>query len=177
MQFIPGNIDGVYHLRLDRLEDERGFFARGFCAETGPLKEMDFTIHQTNISYNRHARTLRGLHYQAAPKPDPKIVRCLKGRIFDVAVDIRPDSPTYLQWDGVFLDADNRDSLIIPGGCAHGFITMEDDCELLYLMGAPYDGALGRGCRWDDAAFAIDWPVTPLHINDRDAAYPDFDAP
>ncbi len=115
------------------------------------------------------------MHYQAAPVGDPKIVRCIAGRIFDVVIDLRAGSPTYCQWTGAELSAQNRKSFIIPEGCAHGFITLDDNSEVMYLMGAPFEANLAAGVRWNDPAFAIEWPIMPSLINDRDANYPDYE--
>ncbi len=167
-------IPGVLLLTALDLRDERGSFARLFCAEELERAGVQFAVRQVNISRNRRRATLRGLHYQAEPKPEPKIIRCLKGAVWDVALDLRRDSPSFRHWIGHDLDAQNQRALYIPPGCAHGFITLEDDCELLYLMGAFYDAALQRGVRWNDPAFAIDWPLAPAVIAARDAGYPDF---
>lgn len=115
------------------------------------------------------------MHYQRTPVGDPKIVRCISGSILDVVIDLRAGSPTYCQWTGAELSAENRKSLIIPAGCAHGFVTLMDNSEVLYLMGAPFVPALAAGVRWNDPAFAINWPITPTIINERDATYPDFE--
>ncbi len=174
MIFTPQKIAGVSLLQLSKIEDERGYFARSFCEEEFSQAGHPFRIHQSNISLNKQKGTLRGMHYQADPTPDPKYVRCLKGAIFDVVVDLRPKSKTYLQWVGAELSGDNELAIIIPGGCAHGYITLTDDCLLQYMMGAPYVPGLAAGVRWDDPAFGIDWPAEPTQMNDRDANYPDF---
>ena len=116
----------------------------------------------------------RGLHYQAEPRPEAKLVRCTRGAIFDVAIDLRAGTAPYRRWVGRELTAENRRALHIPAGCAHGLLTLEDDTEVMYLMGAAYDPALARGVRWNDPAFAIDWPFAPTFVSERDAAYPDF---
>jgi len=167
-------IPGVLALATDAHGDERGSFARIFCERELAEAGVVFSVRQANISRNRQRGTLRGLHFQAEPGPEPKIVRCLRGAAWDVAVDLRPDSPGFRRWTGHELSADNLRALYIPPGCAHGFITLTDDCELLYLMGAFYDPGLQRGVRWNDPAFAIDWPLAPAVIAARDAGYPDF---
>jgi len=167
-------IAGVVEIDAEAQADERGFFARAFCIDELAAHGIDFTVVQANLSGNAAAGTLRGMHWQAAPQPDPKIVRCVRGRIFDVALDLRPDSPTRGRWTACELDAERRNALHIPAGCAHGFLTLTDDCELLYLMGAPFVAGLARGVRWNDPAFAIDWPADPAVIAPRDANYPDF---
>lgn len=168
--FIPG----VITIDLEPAVDDRGFFARAFDGEKlGALGAMTDIVH-VNLSRNTAALTLRGLHLQAEPLPDPKIVRCVAGAIFDVAVDVRPDSPTRGRWFGTRLDFANGRALHVPAGCAHGFLTLEPDTDVLYLMGADYRPDLSRGYRWDDPAFAIAWPVTPAVISDRDRSHPDF---
>ena len=174
MKFTHTHIPGVVVVDIEPLEDERGFFARSFCAEEFADQGLTTRFVQTNIAFNAGRGTLRGLHYQAAPKPEPKLVRCSRGALFDVAVDLRPESPAYGCWTGHELSAANRRALHIPEGCAHGLLTLEDDTEAFYLMGAAYDPACARGVRWNDPAFAIEWPFAPLVISERDAAYPDF---
>jgi len=167
-------IPGVVLIELEKISDERGFFARGFCAETFAAHGLADQFVHANISFNHHRATLRGLHYQAEPQPEPKLVRCTRGAVFDVAVDLRPESASYCRWVGYELSADNHRALYIPPGCAHGFITLVDACELFYLMGAAYEPTLARGVRWNDPAFAIDWPLQPQVLSERDATYPDF---
>ena len=171
MIFTPTDIPGVVVVELERLTDERGFFARSFCTEEFAGQGLTSSFVQANVSLNSASGTLRGLHYQAEPRPDPKLVRCTKGAIFDVAVDLRPDSTAYRCWASAELTAENRRALHIPGGCAHGFITLEDDSEILYLMGAPYEPDLARGVRWNDAALGIEWPLEPVVISERDAGF------
>lgn len=175
MKFTPTDIAGVDLIELEKHSDDRGFFARSFCKKELTDNSHDFAIDQANLSFNHHAGTLRGMHYQAAPVGDPKIVRCISGSIFDVVIDLRTDSPTYCQWVGVELSATNRNSLIIPAGCAHGFLTLKPDTEVLYLMGALFVPDLASGVRWNDPAFGIKWPQKPAIINDRDANYPDYE--
>lgn len=167
-------LDGVLVTSLQRIEDERGFFARTYCQQEFANAGVDIDLVQTNVSGNKHKGTLRGLHYQDFPHPDKKLVTCTRGAIFDVAVDLRKDSPTYCQWFGTELSADNRKGLYIPPGCAHGFITLMDDTDVNYLMGETYHADLARGARWNDPAFAIEWPLVPVTINQRDAEYADW---
>ncbi len=174
MKITPTKLEGVMHIGLTPIEDERGFFARSFCAASLAEAGHSFEVVQANLSYNHKAGTLRGMHYQADPQPDPKIVRCEQGAIFDVVVDLRPKSPSYLKWTGSELTADNGNALLVPAGCAHGFISLVDESKVLYLMGAPYVAELARGVRWDDPAFDIQWPMAPATINPRDASYPDY---
>lgn len=174
MRITPTKVEGVMQIGLRPIEDERGFFARSFCASSLAEAGHPFEIVQTNLSYNHKAGTLRGMHYQAEPQPDPKIVRCEQGAIFDVVVDLRPNSPSYLMWTGSELTADNGSALLVPAGCAHGFISLVDASKVLYLMGAPYVAELARGVRWDDPTFNIEWPMAPTTIHPRDASYPDY---
>lgn len=176
MKFTKTKIAGVDLIELEKHEDDRGFFARSFCTEELGENGHQFDIHQANLSFNHRAGTLRGMHYQCAPVGDPKIVRCISGSIFDVVIDLRQGSPTYCKWTGAELSAENRKSLVIPEGCAHGFVTLTDNSEVLYLMGAPFVAELASGVRWNDPAFAIDWPVVPTIINERDANCPDFES-
>ncbi|MCZ4279392.1 dTDP-4-dehydrorhamnose 3,5-epimerase family protein [Kiloniella laminariae] len=177
MKFSSTDIEGLFLCELEAFSDERGFFARAFCSKEFSDKATDFKVSQINLSGNVNRGTLRGLHYQAAPLPDPKVVRCIRGAVWDVVVDLRQGSPSYLKWFGTELTADNRKAFLIPGGCAHGFLTLEDNSELLYLMGADFVPELARGQRWDDPAFAILWPGKPVVISERDATYPDYVAP
>ncbi|MDJ0942193.1 MAG: dTDP-4-dehydrorhamnose 3,5-epimerase [Kiloniellales bacterium] len=174
MIFTETTLPGVLLLGLEKQADERGFFARSFCAEEFAARDLHTHFPQANISFNSAKGTLRGMHYQANPKPEPKVVRCTRGAIFDVAVDLRAGSSTYCGWTGHELSARNGRALYVPPGCAHGFITLDEHCEVHYLMGEFYDADLARGVRWDDHAFAIDWPFVPQVISARDAAYPDF---
>ncbi|MEA2491610.1 MAG: dTDP-4-dehydrorhamnose 3,5-epimerase [Acidobacteriota bacterium] len=171
MIFTPATIGGAYVIDPERLEDERGFFARTYC-------EADFLAHglspvaaQCNISFNAKRATLRGMHYQAAPHEETKLVRCTMGAIYDVIVDLRP-GPTLHRWEAVELSAQNRRMLYIPEGVAHGFITLEDATEVFYQMATAYTAEAARGVRWNDPAFAITWPLAPEVISARDAAYP-----
>ena len=167
---------GVLMTSVEKIEDERGFFVRTFCQQEFADAGVDIQLLQTNVSGNKLKGTLRGLHFQDEPRPDKKLVTCTRGSIFDVAVDLRQDSPTYCQWFGIELTADNRKGLYIPPGCAHGFITLEDDTDVNYLMGESYVGELARGARWDDPAFGIKWPLKPTVMNERDRTYADWGA-
>ncbi|MBO20936.1 MAG: dTDP-4-dehydrorhamnose 3,5-epimerase [Rhodospirillaceae bacterium] len=176
MMFIPTSIAGVVEVRTAPVADARGDFARGFCTDEFRDAGIAFDVVQTNISRNHHRGTLRGMHYQADPAPDPKLIRCIRGCVFDVAVDLRPGSDSFCQWVGTELDTDAQNALFVPPGCAHGFLTLEDDSTVEYLMGAAYVPELARGVRWDDPAFAIAWPSAPRIMSERDGAYPDFAA-
>jgi dTDP-4-dehydrorhamnose 3,5-epimerase len=155
-------------------QDERGFFARTWCERECGERGMNLHVAQCNVSFNKKVGTLRGLHYQAAPFEEAKLVRCTHGSIYDVIVDLRPASPTFKRHLAVVLSAGNRRALYVPEGCAHGFQTLEDDTEVFYQMSAPYSADHARGVRWDDPAFGIEWPAAERNMADRDRAYPDF---
>ncbi|MBO6783515.1 MAG: dTDP-4-dehydrorhamnose 3,5-epimerase [Alphaproteobacteria bacterium] len=177
MKFQETEIMGVHIVDVEPHGDARGDFARSYCAEEFEKAGLgDFSPVQMNVSGNAARGTLRGLHYQDDPTPDPKLVRCTSGAVFDVAVDLRRDSETFRQWTGIELSAENRKALFVPAGCAHGFLTLTDNCEVFYVMGALYVADLARGVRWDDPAFAIAWPFEPVAMAERDANYPDFEA-
>jgi dTDP-4-dehydrorhamnose 3,5-epimerase len=166
---------GAYMVELERDTDERGFFARSYCAEEFAAHGLGPELRQCSVSYNARINTLRGLHYQSAPHEEHKLVRCTAGAIFDVIVDIRASSPTYRHWFGAELTADNRRSLFIPRGFAHGFVSLTDNTEVYYMISVAHAPQFARGFRWDDPAFAIEWPVPPAVISARDAAYPLLD--
>jgi len=172
MIFTPTNIDGVLIVELEPRGDDRGFFARSFCARTFESEGLTPVTAQTNVSYNRRAGTLRGLHHQHAPAAESKLVRCTRGRVFDVALDVRPTSPTYLQHVATVLDAEQRNALYVPEGFAHGFLTLEDDTELTYQVSAEYAPQAEDGVRWNDPAISIPWPIEVRVISDKDAAWP-----
>jgi dTDP-4-dehydrorhamnose 3,5-epimerase len=163
---------GAYLVDVERLTDDRGFFARSYCAEEFAAIGFRQELRQCSISYNARKGTLRGLHYQSAPHEEHKLVRCTAGAVFDVIVDIRSASPTCRQWYGTELTADNRRSLFIPPGFAHGFVSLSSDAEVYYMISAAYAPQSGRGFRWNDPAFAIEWPLAPTVVSARDAAYP-----
>ena len=168
-------LTGVYLIELRRFEDERGFFAPSFSAKEFAKRGMASVFVDNNISYSKSRGTVRGMHYQAAPHGQDKLIRCTRGAIFDVAVDLRPDSPTFKQWFGVELTAENRSMVYVPGDCGHGFQTLEDDTEVFYMASHAYVAESGRGFRWDDPAIGIEWPqVSERVLNKRDREYPDF---
>jgi dTDP-4-dehydrorhamnose 3,5-epimerase len=171
LKFSTTPLAGAMLVDLARLEDERGFFARSFCQEEFRLHGLDPAVAQCNVSCNRRAGTLRGLHYQSAPHQETKLVRCTRGAIWDVIVDLRDNSPTRLQWFGVELTAQNHRALYVPKGFAHGFQTLVDDTEVLYQMSDSYHADLSRGVRWDDPKFAIGWPLTDPILSERDRSY------
>jgi|TARA_R110000751_G_scaffold77188_17_gene155762 dTDP-4-dehydrorhamnose 3,5-epimerase len=167
-------LPGVMIMNLAPLHDDRGFFARAYCKDELKNDGIVFDISQVNLSFNLKRGTLRGMHYQKAPFGDPKIVRCVAGRIWDVVVDLREAFATCGQWIAAELSAENRKALLIPEGCAHGFLTLEDNTELLYMMGASFKPDFAAGVRWNDPAFSIEWPFEPIVMNERDTQYPDF---
>jgi dTDP-4-dehydrorhamnose 3,5-epimerase len=171
VRFTRTALPDVVVIDVEPANDERGFFARTYSREEFEEQGLDAAVEQTSLSFNLRARTLRGLHYQKGAAAESKLVRCTRGRVFDVAVDIRPDSATYLRWVGVELSADNRRALFVPRGHAHGFLTLTSETELLYQISAPYQPDAAAGLRWDDPAIGIAWPATPLVISQRDAAY------
>jgi dTDP-4-dehydrorhamnose 3,5-epimerase len=174
MNIHPTALAGVLVVSPTVNADERGLFARTYDAASFAAAGLPTTWPQCNTSWNARKGTLRGLHYQAEPRLDPKLVRCTRGRIFDVAVDLRKNSTSFGRWIGVELSAHNRDAVAIPAGCAHGFLTLEDDCEVFYMMGEAYVAELARGVRWNDPVFAIEWPAEPTTMSERDANWPDF---
>lgn len=172
MIFTETKLPGAYTISVERLEDERGFFARGFCINEFNGYGLNGHIVQANISYNRKRGTLRGLHMQKAPFEEVKIVRCTRGAVYDVIVDMRRQSPTFKQWIGVELTADNYQMLYVPEGFAHSYITLEDNTEVLYNVTQFYHPGSETGFRWDDPAFDITWPVEPVIISERDRSHP-----
>lgn len=176
MIFVPTPLAGAWVVEPERVGDERGFFARTWCAETFAAQGLNPALAQCSVSFNERRGTLRGMHYQAAPHAEAKLVRCTRGALWDVVVDLRPDSPTFRQWFGAELTADNRRMLYVPEGFAHGFQTLEDETEVFYQISVPYVPGAGRGVRWDDPAFGIQWPHADERVmSDRDRGYPDFD--
>ena len=172
MIFEPAGLAGAWTLAIERHHDERGYFARLWCANELAAHNMTAALAQTSLSYNRQAHTLRGLHYQAAPRAEAKVVRCVRGAIYDVLVDLRPSSPTYRRWIARELTAENGLALYVPEGVAHGFQTLTDDSEVLYMISEFHDPGSARGVRWDDPTFAVEWPHAPSVISERDRSYP-----
>ena len=174
MKFIKTCLPDLWVVEPEFLVDERGFFARTYCRKEFESRGLNPNLVQCNISFNKKKATLRGMHYQAKPYEEAKLVRCTIGRIYDVAVDLRSDSQTFMQWAAVDLSAENRKMLYIPEGFAHGFQTLMDNTEILYLISEFYHPECARGVRWNDPAFRIKWPDAKWIISDRDRQYPDF---
>lgn len=174
MEFTSTPIQGAYVIEPRRIGDERGFFARLWCERELADRGLETTVRQTNIGTSRIRGTLRGLHYQRQPHSEVKLIRCPRGAIFDVIVDLRPESPSYRQWYGVELDQGNCRALYVPAGCAQGYITLADDTEIYYHTSRFYAPQAATGVRWDDPAFAIEWPLAPAVISDADRNWPDF---
>lgn len=176
MLFEEAAVSGAFVLRPERRTDERGFFARVHCEKELAEHRLEGGITQINTGFSPRAGTLRGMHYQVAPHSEVKIVRCVRGAAFDVALDLRPASPTFLKWFGVELTAENGLMLYAPAGTAHGYLTLSDDTELLYMTNKVYAPDSARGARFDDPAFNIDWPA-PVHvISSADRSWPSFSA-
>lgn len=174
MKFSPTALAGACIIDIEPVSDERGFFARSWCREEFSRHDLNPDLAQCSISFNKKRGTLRGLHYQAKPHEETKVVRCTRGAIYDVIVDLRPQSPTFRKWFAVELSADNRRMLYVPAGLAHGFQSLTDDTEVFYQISTPYHPESARGVRWDDPAFGIEWPVAERIISDGDRRYPDF---
>jgi dTDP-4-dehydrorhamnose 3,5-epimerase len=174
MRFVPLPLAGAFVIELEPLCDERGFFARAFSADEFAQRGLVSTFVQSGIAFNPRSGTLRGMHFQVAPHGEVKLIRCTAGAVYDVIVDLRSGSPTFRQWASVELSADNRRTLYVPEGFAHGYVTLTDGAELLYQMSVPHHAPSARGVRWNDPAFGIAWPVEPVVISARDAGYAAF---
>src|SRR5262249_3900890 len=172
--FTETRLEGAFVIEPEKLEDERGFFARTWCRREFEAHGLNPRLVQCSVSFNEKRGTLRGMHYQVAPHEEAKLVRCTKGAIYDVIVDLRPGSPTFKRHVAVVLTVENRTMLYIPEGCAHGFQTLEDKTEVVYQMSEFYAPECARGVRWDDPAFAIEWPSAERTIIERDRNYPNF---
>lgn len=172
MRFTETSLAGAFVIDLELKGDDRGFFARSFCAEEFEAHGLSPRVVQTNTSYNLKAGTIRGMHYQVEPAPETKLVRCVRGALHDVIVDMRPGSPTHGQHVAVELSADNRTMLYVPGLFAHGFQTLVDDTEALYQVGEFYTPGAEAGLRFDDPALGIDWPLPVTAISDKDRSWP-----
>lgn len=174
MRFTETKLQGAFILDPELLEDERGFFARTWCRREFEAHGLNPRLVQCNISFNRRRGTLRGMHYQVEPHAEAKLVRCTMGAIYDVILDLRPDSATFRQWLSVELTAENRRLLFIPAGLAHGFQTLADNTEVFYQMSEFYHPECARGVRWNDNAFRIKWPIEETTLSSHDSEYPDF---
>lgn len=175
MIFSPTGIPGAWLIDLDTIGDERGFFARAFCRTAFAEHGLEPAVAQINNAVSARRGTLRGLHYQLPPSAEAKTVRVIRGAIHDVVLDLRPRSETFGRWYGAELSASNRRMMHVPAGCAHGLLTLDDDCEVLYLASAAYAPDLERGVRWDDPRFGIAWPFEPSVLSPKDASWPSFD--
>jgi dTDP-4-dehydrorhamnose 3,5-epimerase len=175
MMFRGTKIPGVFEISLELKRDDRGFFARSWCQKEFEDHGLEPKLVQCNISLNTRKGTLRGMHYQAPPFPETKLVRCTQGAVYDVVLDLRPQSPTCREWIAVTLTAENRNMVYVPKGCAHGFLTLQDDTEVFYQMSEFYDANSARGVRWNDPAFRMVWPEKVEVISERDRTYPDFE--
>jgi dTDP-4-dehydrorhamnose 3,5-epimerase len=174
MKVLETKLPGVFEIYLEPYPDERGFFARSWCQKEFESYNLNPKVVQCNVSFNLRRGTLRGIHYQAAPFPEAKLVRCTMGAIYDVVVDLRSQSPTFRDWVGVKLTAENRHMLYVPEGCGHGFLTLEDNTEIFYQMSEFYHPELARGVRWNDPAIHIVWPAAVEVISERDRTYADL---
>jgi dTDP-4-dehydrorhamnose 3,5-epimerase len=175
MIFHQTKVAGAFEIHLEPRTDDRGFFARSWCQEEFQSHGLNPKVAQCSVSFNTRKGTLRGIHYQAAPYPEAKVVRCTQGAIYDLVVDLRPQSPTFKQWVGVTLTAANRHMLYVPEGCGHGFLTLAEDTEVFYQISEFYKPELSRGVRWDDPTFQIVWPTKVEAISERDRTYPNFE--
>lgn len=176
MIFTKTNLEGAFIVEIQRLEDERGFFARSFCQREFQEHGLNPKLAQCNISYNKIKGTMRGMHFQADPYQEAKLVRCMQGAIHDVIIDLRLDSPTYKEHFAIDLIAEAHNALYVPEGFAHGFLTLAPETYVFYQMSEFYAPGYARGFRWNDPAFNVNWPAEIEMISERDANYPDFSA-
>lgn len=176
MIFSATPLSGAYLIDIEPVLDVRGFFARTWCVDEFVQYGLDAVLSQCSLSFSKTKGTLRGMHYQAAPHEESKVVSCMEGAIYDVIVDLRPASPTFRQWFGAELSMENRRLMYIPRGCAHGFLTLLDNSVVYYQAAGRFVSESSRGVRWDDPAFGIEWPAEPSVILERDRQYPDFTA-
>lgn len=175
MIFTPTKLAGAFIIDLKKIEDDRGFFARTFCFNEFKDNGIEFEVRQANTSLSAKKGTLRGMHFQKSPYEEDKLVRCTKGALFDVIIDLRKDSPTYKQWIGVELTEKNHRALLVPKGFAHGFLTLEDDTEANYLVSQFYTPGAESGIRYNDPQFGIEWPIKPTEVSEKDANHPDYE--
>ncbi|MBA4339504.1 MAG: dTDP-4-dehydrorhamnose 3,5-epimerase [Hyphomonas sp.] len=174
MKFHPTTLKDAVLIDLERRGDDRGFFARTFCADEFAANGLPTEFVQQNMSYSATKGTIRGMHFQRAPHAEDKLIRCLRGAIVDIILDLRPDSPTYKRWEAFVLNEENKRQLLVPKGFAHGFQTVSDHVEVTYLVSSRYNGAAEGGVRWNDPAFGITWPLAPTEMSDKDKKWADF---
>lgn len=174
MLFHETELKGAFIIEVKKLEDERGFFGRSFCMKEFEEHGLNPAVVQANVSYNKKKATLRGMHYQVSPYEETKLVRCVRGAIYDVIIDLRKDSETYRKWIGVELTEGSYRMLFVPEGFAHGFITLKDETEVIYQVSQFYTPGSEKGLRWNDPAFQIEWPLTPEIISEKDKSHPDY---
>jgi dTDP-4-dehydrorhamnose 3,5-epimerase len=175
MKFCPTPLNGAYTIELEKRGDDRGFFARLYCQHEFKSAGIPTDVVQINNSLSAKAGTLRGMHYQLPPAAETKIVRCIRGALYDVIIDLRPDSSSFGRWFGAELSAENRSMMFVPQGFAHGFLTLVDDTEAIYLVNASYSPEAERGLRFNDPRFSIVWPRTPVEISDKDRNWPNYE--
>ncbi|MCD4681695.1 MAG: dTDP-4-dehydrorhamnose 3,5-epimerase [Bacteroidales bacterium] len=175
MIFTETKLKGAFVVEIKKLEDERGFFGRAWCQQEFEAHGIKTKICQINTSFTKKKGTIRGVHFQVDPYQEAKFIRCTKGRIFDVMVDLRPDSPTFLQWVGNELSEDNYKMAYVPENFAHGFVSLVDNCEVYYPVSQFYTPGAERGMRWNDPVINIKWPIDIINISDKDKSHPDFD--
>jgi dTDP-4-dehydrorhamnose 3,5-epimerase len=174
VKFHETNLSGAFLIDIEPKEDHRGFFARSWCQQEFTHRGLNANLVQCNISFNHKQGTLRGMHYQRDPYPEAKLVRCTRGAIYDVMIDLRPTSPTFMHWDAAELTAKNHRMFYIPEGIAHGFQTLEDDTEVFYQMSEFFHPECSEGVRWNDPAFQIQWAIASPILSEKDQSYPDF---
>ena len=174
MKFTETKLKGAYIIDMTPIEDERGFFARTFCEKEFEANGLETNFSQSNASRSRDKFTLRGMHFQTNGSEEVKVIRCVRGKIQDVIIDLRKESNTYCQWIGVELSEENKRMLYVPRGFAHGFLTLKEDCEVAYMVSAFYDPVNERGVRWNDPAFNIEWVAEPLVLSDKDCKHEDY---
>jgi len=174
MVFLETKLPGLFEIHIDARPDDRGFFARTWCQEEFTSRGLSGKVVQCSMSFSSRRGTLRGLHYQVAPHQETKLIHCTRGAIYDVVLDLREESPTYKDWFAVTLTAEKHNMIYVPEGFAHGFLTLEDGCEVSYQMSESWNAESARGVRWDDPAFRIQWPAKVEMISERDRSYPDF---
>ena len=174
MHFEELRVKGAFVVSPTEKLDERGFFARLFCEKEFAEQKLESHFVQVNNSKSVHKGTLRGMHYQLPPAEEVKLIKCVTGQLYDVVLDLRPESETYGQWDSAILTPENRKMMYVPKGCAHGFITLTDNTEVIYLVSEFYSSSLERGVRWNDPAFNIEWPLIPTVVSERDCSHADY---